>query len=339
MKTYIKVLGIVTGLLLGSASAQAQSVLNPIVMLPSGSSGGGATSSIVVGTTTITGGSTGNILFDNSGVLGEKTTTGTGSVVLATNPTITNLITNQSLTNSGNISGVATTTTGSRIIQSTVTVTDTTSTGTVAADYVNRFGITTLAASSVTTYTNAYGSWFEPPTAGTNITITNKYAAGFNGNIGVAGITGLTGTQTVLLSFNSSGNATFNIGGTPYVTISSTPNTLSLISSGTLGFSVGNPNTQNMDSAFSRIAPGNIGVGTGTAGSTAGTLQLTNISLLSTGNTFTRAKATDPVTAPGAGSCKTYWVAGTVGSSGKLIAYCGTSTTPVSIVDNVGSGF
>lgn len=42
--------------------------------------------------------------------------------------------------------------------------------------------------------------------------------------------------------------------------------------------------------------------------------------------------------APGAGVCKEAWVAGTAGGSCKKIAYCGTSTTPVTIIDNVGSG-
>jgi hypothetical protein len=44
---------------------------------------------ITVGTTNISGGSTGNIEFNNAGVLGEKTVTGSGSVVvLATSPTV-----------------------------------------------------------------------------------------------------------------------------------------------------------------------------------------------------------------------------------------------------------
>ena len=49
---------------------------------------GSGGSGLVVGTTTITGGSTGQILFDNAGALGEKAVTGTGSVVLATSPTL-----------------------------------------------------------------------------------------------------------------------------------------------------------------------------------------------------------------------------------------------------------
>lgn len=47
-------------------------------------------SSLVVGTTTITSGTSTRILYDNAGVLGEYTLTGTGTVVvMATAPTIT----------------------------------------------------------------------------------------------------------------------------------------------------------------------------------------------------------------------------------------------------------
>ena len=40
----------------------------------------------------------------------------------------------------------------------------------------------TYAFASASTITNAYGAYFEAPTAGTNATITNNYAAGFGGN-------------------------------------------------------------------------------------------------------------------------------------------------------------
>jgi hypothetical protein len=46
-------------------------------------------SGLTVGTTAITGGTSGRILYDNAGVLGELATTGTGNVVLATDPTLT----------------------------------------------------------------------------------------------------------------------------------------------------------------------------------------------------------------------------------------------------------
>ena len=44
--------------------------------------------SLAVGTTTISGGTSGYVLYDNAGVVGEKATTGTGNVVLATSPTL-----------------------------------------------------------------------------------------------------------------------------------------------------------------------------------------------------------------------------------------------------------
>ena len=56
--------------------------------VPSWAVAGGGGSGLTVGTTTITGGTTGRILYDNSGVVGELATTGSGSVVLATSPTL-----------------------------------------------------------------------------------------------------------------------------------------------------------------------------------------------------------------------------------------------------------
>ena len=47
--------------------------------------------SLVVGTSAITSGTSGRILYDNAGSVGEKTVTGTGDVVLATTPLITGL--------------------------------------------------------------------------------------------------------------------------------------------------------------------------------------------------------------------------------------------------------
>jgi hypothetical protein len=76
-----------------------------------------AATSLAVGTTTITSGTSGDIEYDNGGVLGEKGVTGTGSVVLASSPSIasptitssftaTGLVTNTDLANS-TISGVS----------------------------------------------------------------------------------------------------------------------------------------------------------------------------------------------------------------------------------------
>lgn len=61
-------------------------VLTLTAGVPSWAAGGGG--GLTVGTTTITGGTTGRILYDNAGTVGELATTGTGNAVLATSPTL-----------------------------------------------------------------------------------------------------------------------------------------------------------------------------------------------------------------------------------------------------------
>lgn len=51
---------------------------------------------------------------------------------------------------------------------------------------------------------------------------------------------------------------------------------------------------------------------------------------------FTKAAASG--SAPGAGAVKFGFVCGTLPGSAKIIAYAGTSTTPVTVIDNIGSG-
>ena len=54
-----------------------------------GTSWGNVSTGLVVGTTTVTGGTSGRVLYDNAGVVGEYATTGTGDVVRATSPALT----------------------------------------------------------------------------------------------------------------------------------------------------------------------------------------------------------------------------------------------------------
>lgn len=68
---------------------------------------------------------------------------------------------------------------------------------------------------------------------------------------------------------------------------------------------------------------------------TSGTQTLGNLA----SGAFASAKVTAPGLAPGAGIAALYWVAGTTAGTAKLIAYAGTSTTPVTLMDNVGAGF
>jgi len=105
------------------------------------------------------------------------TPSGNDGPVGKTSPTITNLGIDR-ITISGNISSAAWTTAGIRIKGNPATLTDTTSTGTVAAAYTDALGGNTIAASNSTTFTNYTTAFFREPTAGTNVTFSNKWALG-----------------------------------------------------------------------------------------------------------------------------------------------------------------
>jgi hypothetical protein len=62
-------------------------------------------------------------------------------------------------------------------------------TGAIGTQLENIWGATTYSFVGASTITNAYGNVFNAPVAGTNCTITNNYAAQFNGNV-VIGSTG-----------------------------------------------------------------------------------------------------------------------------------------------------
>lgn len=67
------------------------------------SSGGSGSSGITVGTTTITSGTNTKVLFNNSGVVGEYTITGTGNVVMSASPTLTGTAVLENTSLSGSI--------------------------------------------------------------------------------------------------------------------------------------------------------------------------------------------------------------------------------------------
>jgi hypothetical protein len=90
----------------GSSTVKAPATGGGTATLPTGSgtlvysAGGGA--NLVVGTTAITSGTSGRILYDNAGVLGEATVTGSlGNVVLSTSPSISGLTVTSSFTATG----------------------------------------------------------------------------------------------------------------------------------------------------------------------------------------------------------------------------------------------
>ena len=60
-------------------------------------------------------------------------------------------------------------------------------TGAITTQRETYFSTTTYTAVGASVITNAYGAYFEAPTASTNVTITNNWAAGFSGNLSVSG--------------------------------------------------------------------------------------------------------------------------------------------------------
>lgn len=102
-------------------------------------------------------------------------------------------ISGASLTLSGNQSAAAWTTSGIRIKGAAGTLTDTTSSGTVAEAYTNVLGGNTIAASSATTFTNYFSLFVTGPTAGSNVTLTNSWALGLSGALGIQGSSSVSG--------------------------------------------------------------------------------------------------------------------------------------------------
>lgn len=116
------------------------------------------------------------------GEISSATTTGTGNDVKQTAPSVTNL-TSDRLTLTGSLSSASWGTAGLQFKAGGSTFTDTTSSGTVADMYVSSVATSTIAASSLTTYTSAATWQVEAPTAGTNVTITSGWAIRTKGGI------------------------------------------------------------------------------------------------------------------------------------------------------------
>ena len=135
-----------------------------------------ASSALVVGTSTVTGGSSGQILYDNSGVIGEKATTGSGNVVLATSPTLV-----------------------TPVLGTPTSVTLTNATGLPVG------GISATGTPSVTTFLRGDGTWSSPATASGLTVGTTTITGGTTGRIlydnsGVVGELANTGTGNNVLA-------------------------------------------------------------------------------------------------------------------------------------------
>lgn len=202
------------------------------------------------------------------GALGTNAFTSTAYLPL-TGGTVTGALTvsGASFGLAGNFSAPAWTTAGIRYANAAATLTDTTSSGTVAAAYTDLFGGNTIAASAATTFTNYYTTYIKNPVAGTNVTMTNKWALGVD-NLNAVG-TILSGTGFIYGT--SLTNYGFSIGYAASVS-------LTLASGKILGWSNNaNIDMGAQDTGFSRVSAGLIGVGTGAAASIAGSLSMAGL--------------------------------------------------------------
>lgn len=134
----------------------------------------------------------------------------------------------------------------------TPTLSDTASSGTIAVNYDSVFGGETLTATSATTLTANYGSYFKVPVCSTNVSCTANVALGADSISSTSTLTSVSTISTLTGNFRAQSNT-------------------AVISLGS-----------SSDVAWSRDSAGVFDLGTGAQGSKAGSLNLTNVALLGT---------------------------------------------------------
>lgn len=218
--------------------------------------GGGG---ITIGTTTITGGTDTKSLFNNAGVVGERTVTGTGNAVLSASPTLTGTV------------GLAALTATGTIVQTSASATAFESGPNGGTNPVFRLVNNTASqASGISIIGNAAGAGVTIQVISSNASEDLQLFPKSSGNVvshrsfntDVAGQAYIAGTD----------NNTYNIG-----VIGGSNPFLKLNSTGVIAYGNSGNAGSTLDAGISRISSGLLGLGNGTQGSFAGSIKLTDI--------------------------------------------------------------
>lgn len=231
---------------------------------------GSSAASITVGTTAINSGTSGRVLYDNAGVLGELATTGSGSVVLATSPTLV-----------------------TPILGTPTSVTLTNATGLPLSTGVTGTLGTTNGGTGLTAYTagdTLYAS-------ATNT--LSRLAIGSTGQI----LT-VVGGLPAWASISSSAVTSFSAGSTGFTPASATTGAVTL--AGTLNIANGGTGQTTATAAFNALSPitstGDLIIGNGAGSATRLPVGTNGYVLTSNGTTATWAAPTGGVSSFSAGT-------------------------------------